>query len=84
VFGSVLFRAHEEVSMPQPGDPAPARLHVHLEDPAWRWLYDPLVTAVARLADRLNRLQFLTIRRYLVLVFLALVTLLVVIALWQA
>lgn len=84
VFGSVLFRAREEVAMPWPGDPAPARLHVHLEDPAWRWLYDPLATAVARLADRSNRLQFLTIRRYLVLVFLALVTLLVVIALWQA
>ena len=34
------------------------------------------------IADRLNRFQFLTIRRYLTLVFLALVTLLLVLALW--
>jgi hypothetical protein len=32
-------------------------------------------------ADRLNRMQFLTIRRYLSLVFLALVALLLVLAL---
>jgi hypothetical protein len=33
-------------------------------------------------ADRLNVLQFLTIRRYLTLVFLALVALLLVLAIW--
>jgi hypothetical protein len=33
-------------------------------------------------ADRLNYLQFLTIRRYLSLVFFALVSLLTVLALW--
>jgi hypothetical protein len=33
-------------------------------------------------ADRLNYLQFLTVRRYLSLVFLALVTLLLMVALW--
>ena len=34
-------------------------------------------------ADRLNVLQFLTIRRYLTLVFTALVLLLLVLAVWQ-
>ena len=34
-------------------------------------------------ADRLNHLQFLTIRRYLTLVFLALVLLLLVLAIWR-
>ena len=34
-------------------------------------------------ADRLNRLQFLTIRRYLSLVFATLVTLLLVLAIWS-
>jgi len=33
-------------------------------------------------ADRLNHLQFLTIRRYLSLVFIALVALLLALALW--
>jgi hypothetical protein len=34
-------------------------------------------------ADRLNHLQFLTIRRYLSLVFTTLVTLLLVLAIWS-
>jgi hypothetical protein len=37
---------------------------------------------VDNVAGRLNHLQFLTIRRYLSLVFLALVVLLVVLAIW--
>ncbi|GBD43335.1 Hydrogenase-4 component B [bacterium HR40] len=83
VFGSVVFRAREQVDMPPPGDPTPARLVVRLVDPAWNWLFEPLAARVAEVTERLNRMQFLTIRRYLVLVFLALVALLVVIALWQ-
>lgn len=82
VFGSIVFRAREQVDMPAPGDPRPARLTVELRDLAWEWLYDPLATAVAFAADRLNRLQFLTIRRYLAMVFLSLVGLLLVIASW--
>ena len=39
--------------------------------------------AVGFAADRLNRLQFLTIRRYLSLVFATLVTLLLVLAIWS-
>jgi hypothetical protein len=46
-------------------------------------IYAPLVYAIGVSADRLSRLQFLTIRRYLSLVFLSLVALLLVLALWS-
>jgi hydrogenase-4 component B len=82
VFATQLFRASEVVEMPPPGDQRPARLHVHLHDLVWEYLYEPVAGAVGFAADRLNHLQFLTIRRYLSLVFLALVTLLTVIAVW--
>lgn len=80
VFGGVVFRARETVHMPPPLDPSPAELHVRLQDLAWEWLYLPVGRAVTDLADRLNPLQFQTIRRYLVLVFLVLVTLLMITA----
>jgi hydrogenase-4 component B len=83
VFGTVLFRAREQVDMPPPGDTRPARLTVHMTDPIWDWLYAPLASAVGAAADRLNRLQFLTIRQFLTLVFCALVILLLVLAVWS-
>ena len=83
VFGTLLFRARTEVTMPPPGDMGPARLTVHLQDVIWDTLYAPLAGAVALIAERLNVLQFLTIRRYLMLVFVALVTLLSVLAIWR-
>ena len=46
-------------------------------------MYEPIAGAVGFSADRLNRLQFLTIRRYLSLVFATLVTLLLVLAIWS-
>ncbi|MBI3677231.1 MAG: hydrogenase 4 subunit B [Proteobacteria bacterium] len=82
VFGTLAFDAREEVFMPPPGDVGAAKIHVTLRDPAWDLLYAPPASAVAFIADRLNVLQFLTIRRYLSLVFLALVLLLTVLALW--
>ena len=83
VFGTLAFRAREEVDMPPPGDLRPARLHVHLYDLVWDGIYAPVAGAVGFAADRLNHLQFLTIRRYLTLVFLALVFLLLVLAIWR-
>jgi formate hydrogenlyase subunit 3/multisubunit Na+/H+ antiporter MnhD subunit len=83
VFGTLVFRARERVTMPPPGTTAPARFEVELRDLVWDWLYAPIAVAVGFVADRLNRLQFLTIRRYLSLVFGALVLLLTVLALWQ-
>jgi hypothetical protein len=68
--------------MPPPGDMRPALFAVDLDDRIWDGLYRPVAAGVGAMADRLNRFQFLTIRRYLTLVFAALVTLLVVLALW--
>ncbi len=82
VFGTLVFHAREQVVIPAPGDIAPARFHVTLQDPAWDRIYAPLASAVSFAAGRLNVLQFLTIRRYLTLVFVTLVALLVVLAIW--
>lgn len=83
VFGSLVFQVREVVEMPPPGDLRPARLAVTLRDLVWELLYDPVVKAVSFTADRLNHLQFLTIRRYLTLVFAALILLLMVVAVWH-
>jgi hydrogenase-4 component B len=83
VFGTVVFRAREHVDMPPPGDTRPARLTVELSDPIWDSLYAPLVAGIGIAADRLNRLQFLTIRQFLSLVFGALVILLLVLTVWS-
>jgi NADH:ubiquinone oxidoreductase subunit 5 (subunit L)/multisubunit Na+/H+ antiporter MnhA subunit len=83
VFGTLIFRAREHVEMPPPGSTRPARLTVELRDLVWDGLYAPIAGLVGRAADRLNVLQFLTIRRYLSLVFLALVALLLVLAIWS-
>jgi formate hydrogenlyase subunit 3/multisubunit Na+/H+ antiporter MnhD subunit len=83
VFGTLVFRARERVIMWPPGDMRPAQWHVELRDLAWDLLYVPVVRAVSITADRLNVFQFLTIRRYLGLVFFALVVLLLALAIWQ-
>jgi formate hydrogenlyase subunit 3/multisubunit Na+/H+ antiporter MnhD subunit len=82
VFGEVVFLAREEVVMPPPGSARPARLTVTLRDLVWDVFYAPLAAGVAVLAEKLNRLQFLTIRQYLSLVFAALVGLLLVVSIW--
>jgi formate hydrogenlyase subunit 3/multisubunit Na+/H+ antiporter MnhD subunit len=82
VFGTVAFRAREHVAMPPPGDGSPAVLRIELYDLIWDWLYAPAVHGIGVAAEKLNHLQFLTIRRYLSLVFCALVALLLVLALW--
>ena len=83
VFGTLGFHARDHVEMPATGDTAPARLRIELHDLIWEGLYQPLAAAVGLAADRLNRLQFLTIRQYLSLVFGTLVTLLLVLAIWS-
>jgi formate hydrogenlyase subunit 3/multisubunit Na+/H+ antiporter MnhD subunit len=83
VFGTVLFRAREEVDVPPPGDPRPARMHVRLHDVLWDTFYLPTASLVQLAAQRLNAVQFLTIRAYLTLVFGALVVLLMVLAVWH-
>lgn len=83
VFGGYAFQAREHVEIPPPGDLRPARIQVELRDLAWELIYTPATSAVSVGAERLNRLQFLTIRQYLSLVFSALVFLLLVLALWS-
>jgi formate hydrogenlyase subunit 3/multisubunit Na+/H+ antiporter MnhD subunit len=82
VFGAWIFAAREQVEMPPPGSMAPARHVAVLRDLVWDWLYAPIAGAVGIAAEKLNVLQFLTIRRYLSLVFLALIALLLVLAIW--
>jgi len=82
VFASVVFRARETVKMPLPGELGPAHHKGTLWDPAWDVLYAPVAAAVNMLADRMNGFQYLTIRRYLTLVFVTLVLLLTGLTLW--
>ncbi len=79
VFGSAVFRAREHLAMPPPGDTGPARLGVELHDTLWEALYLPVIHFVEAVTARVNQLQFLTIRRYLTLVFAALVLLLIIV-----
>ena len=83
VYGTAVFRAREIGEMPPPGATTPARLTVELRDLIWDAAYAPIAGLIGFTAERLNVLQFLTIRRYLTLVFAALVLLLLVLAIWQ-
>jgi len=80
VYGTTMFHAREIGEMPPPGATTPARLTVELRDLIWDAAYAPIAGFIGYAADRLNILQFLTIRRYLTLVFGALVLLLLVLA----
>jgi len=83
VYGTTVFLAREIGEMPPPGATAPARLTVELRDLIWDAAYAPVAGAIGYAAEKLNSLQFLTIRQYLSLVFTALVLLLLVLAIWQ-
>ena len=83
VFGNVVFRVREALDMPAPGDGRAARLDVEIEDRVWARIYAPLAMATNRAATAINRLQQLTIRGYLSLVFGALLLLLVWVATWR-
>lgn len=82
VYATSIFAAAETVDMPPPGDNRPARLQVRVRDHIWDYLYDGVARLVQVLSRRLNRLQFLTIRSYLMLMFSALIVLLVIAAVW--
>lgn len=83
IFGSVVFAARERIDMPAPGETRAARIEVTMHDPVWEGIYAPAARLVGWLADRLNVLQFQTIRRYLSLMFAALVLLLLIVAVSQ-
>jgi formate hydrogenlyase subunit 3/multisubunit Na+/H+ antiporter MnhD subunit len=82
VFATSLLGARERVDMPAPGELRAARFSAPIRDPFWEGIYTPIARWVGFAAERINRLQFLTIRLYLSLVFFALIGLLLVLALW--
>ena len=83
VFADAVFGVYEKVTMPRPGDTRVGHFYVRIVDPAWRFVYGPLVRTVGAAATSMNRLQFLTIRSYLTLVFYGLILLLMVVAAWR-
>jgi hydrogenase-4 component B len=83
VFGTLLFQSRENVAMPEPGDVSAARFHVTMRDLVWEALYQPVARAVQTIAGLVNGAQSLTIRQNLGLVFIALVSLLSLLAFWQ-
>jgi len=83
VFGTTIFHVRESLDMPRPGETRSGHYHLKVIDPAWRWFYGPAARGVLRASAKLNWLQFLTIRRYLTLVFATLVLLLLVVAAWR-
>ncbi len=82
VFGESVLLARDEVDMSPPGDPRPSRLTVTVRDLIWETAYAPISNLISRTAEQLNHLQFLSIRRYLSLVFGALIVLLLGVAVW--
>ena len=83
VFGAVVFGARDVVDMPKPGETRAASFSVQSFDYIWDLFYAPLIALVNLGSEKLSVVQFFTIRRYLMLVFLTLVSLLVVVALWH-
>jgi hypothetical protein len=82
VYGSSVFGAVELVDMPPPGDVRPSKFGVRLHDYVWNFLYEVPAAAILRFSAQLNKLQFLTIRSYLMLMFAALIVLLLIAAVW--
>jgi hypothetical protein len=83
VFGTVVFNVHERLDMPRPGEIRAGHFGLRIVDPAWQYAYGPLSRAVGAVSVALDRMQFLSIRSYLTLVFCTLITLLVVVAAWR-
>jgi formate hydrogenlyase subunit 3/multisubunit Na+/H+ antiporter MnhD subunit len=83
VFGTTVFQVREVLDMPRPGEARAGHFHVRVFDPAWRMAYGPLARAIWAMADKLNGLQFLTIRQYLTLTVSTLILLLVAVVLWR-
>ena len=79
-----IFAARESVDMPDPGDNRPAELKVRVIDPIWVGLYAGIGRVVDFIADLVNRIQYLTVRRYLLMMFGTLVLMLLVVAVRQS
>ena len=82
VFANTGISTIESVEVARPDSLAPAKFTLQIRDAVWHCAYAPLGFAIDFAAGLLNHLQFLTIRRYLLLVFASLVFLLLVLATW--
>ena len=65
--------------MPEPGDMRPARIEKTTHDLVWEGVFLPLSRLVTAISTRLGPLHYLSIRRYLGIMFAALVLLLAMI-----
>ena len=83
VYKGIVLGSVEVLEMPPPGDLRPGRFAVRYRDHAWRYLYAKPASALLALSVRANAFQFLTIRRYLVLMFATLIALLLIMAVWM-
>lgn len=80
MLGTSMLAAREAVVMPEPGDPAPARIEAGFRDPAFPLLLAPLGALRDAVVLRAERLRDLSIRQCLMLPFGTLVVLLLLIA----
>ncbi len=83
VYKGLVLGAEETLDMPPPGDLRSAHFAVRFSDRLWNTLYEPPAAALLALTMRFNAFQFLTIRRYLVLMFCTLIALLIITAAWM-
>jgi hydrogenase-4 component B len=83
VFGTVVFNVHERLDMPRPGEIRAGAFGLRILDPAWQYAYGPIARGMRAVSVALDQMQFLTIRRYLTLVFCTLIALLVLVAAWR-
>jgi hydrogenase-4 component B len=83
VYDGIVFRAAESVDMPAPGQLRAGAFSVKFTDYLWRWLYAEPAAALWALSKRFNAIHFLTVRRYLVLMFCTLIALLIITATWM-
>ena len=84
MLGASLLGAQEQVTMPEPGDPAPARLEAGFADPVFALLLAPLAGLRDWLAERAEWLRDLSLRQCLSLSFGTLVALLALLAWLEA
>jgi hydrogenase-4 component B len=83
VYGGIVLRADVTVDMPAPGDLRAAAFLVKYFDYLWSFFYQKPSEAIWALSKHSNAIHFLSIRRYLVLMFCTLIALLVITATWM-
>jgi formate hydrogenlyase subunit 3/multisubunit Na+/H+ antiporter MnhD subunit len=80
MLGQPVLGVRETVTMPEPGDPRPARIEAGFREPSFALLIAPLAALREAVVARAERLRHLSIRQALMLPFATLVALLLLIA----